>query len=122
MKKFKRHIPLLLWFIIITKLVYSGLVISIDEKNWLINLCQLVSLCLINFQSYFLIEMLIGKKVNLEVLNGIQHRKSIKYKRVFFWARLEDQQERVLSVVSANVEIRSEMVFKGYYTFFRKLK
>jgi|GEM_PF-3730346 len=120
MKKFKRSLPFLLWFIIITKLAYSGLLISIDEKNWLVNLCQLLALLLIIVQSYFLIEMLVKKKVNLEVLDRIQHRKSIKHKRVFFLARLEDQQERILSIATSNSEFRSAMPIKGYYTFFNK--
>ena len=122
MKKFERHLPFLLWFIIIAKLAYSGLLISIEEKNWLINLSQLLALMLILFQSYFLIEMLIRKRVNLEVLNRIQHRKSIKYKRVFFLARLENQQEHILSIASSNAEIKNATFFKGYYTFFNKLK
>jgi len=123
MKKFKRSLPFLLWFIIITQLAYSGLLISIDEKNWLINLCQLLALLLIIVQSYFLLEMLIRKKVKLEVLNRIQDRKSTKYKRVFFLARLEDQQERILSILSPNSEFKKTMSIKGYYTFFNnKLK
>ena len=120
MKKFKQSLPFLLWFIIISKLAYSGLLISIDEKNWLVNLCQLLALLLIIVQSYFLIEMLVRKKVNLEVLDRIQHRKSIKYKRVFFLARLEDQQERIVSIATSNSEFRSAMSIKGYYTFFNK--
>ena len=122
MNKFKRYIPILLWFIIITKLAYSGILISIDKKNWLINLCQLIALCLIILQSYFLLEMLISKKVNLEVVKQIQQRKSTKRPRVFFVARKEDHQEHILSKVSSTAEIRIGMTFKGYYTSFNKLK
>ncbi len=122
MKKFKRSLPFLLWFIIITEAAYRGVLISINETNWLVNLCQLIALMLIIFQSYFLIEMLIRKKVNLQVLNQIQRRKSTKHNRVFFLARLEHQQERIVSLASSNLEFRSDMAFKGYYTFNNKLK
>jgi len=80
-KQLKRYLPFLLWFIIITKLAYSGFLISIDEKHWLINLFQLLALLLIIFQSYYFIEMLIRKKADLEVLDRIQDRKSAKHKR-----------------------------------------
>lgn len=122
MKKFKRSLPFLLWFIIITEAAYRGVLISINETNWLVNLCQLIALMLIIFQSYFLIEMLIRKKVNLQVLNQIQRRKSPKHNRVFFLARLEHQHERIVSLASSNLEFRSDMAFKGYYTFNNKLK
>jgi hypothetical protein len=122
MKKIKQYIPLLILYVLVTKLAYNGLIISIDENNWLINQCQIIALGLIIFQFYFLFEVLIRKKVNLAVLNQIQHQKSIKHRRVFFLARIGDQQERILSITHLNTEIRNEMFLKGYYTFFNKLK
>ena len=122
MKKFKQSIPLILWFVILSKLAYSGLVIKINEKNWLINFCQLIAWLFIYIQSYALLEMLIKRKITLVVLKLIRVRKFPTHQRVFFLARLDDRQERILSKISKNGEINDTAHLRGYYTFFNKLK
>jgi hypothetical protein len=122
MKKFKHSIPLILWFVILSKLAYSGLIIKINGKNWLINFCQLIAWLLIYIQSYALLEMLIKKKISLVVLKLIRIQKFKKQQRIFFLARFNGQQERILSKVSKNGKINDTVHLRGYYTFFNKLK
>ena len=122
MKKFKQYIPLILWFVILSKLAYSGLIIKIYDKYWLITSCQMIAWLLIYIQSYALLEMLIKKKISLVVLKLIRIRKFKKQQRIFFLARFNGQQERIISKVSKNGEINDTAHLRAYYTFFNKLK
>ena len=113
---------MILWLVILSKLAYSGLIIKINEKNWLINFCQLIAWLFIYIQSYALLEMLIKKKISLVVLRLIRVQKFKNHQRVFFLARINGQQERILSKVSKNGTINDTIYIRGYYTFFNKLK